>query len=223
MASTQAIHVLYGWPGILNKETIILGISTADCSKYRKMFCHLFGSHCLVPTKAATNHWDAPMSPPKEKGHQKGAKKNQDHKINPQKSPNLKEKTHCLLSIQTFHLAGRCGGSKSQKKKNVSRPSWIFSPWKLRSSQDSSHASSKSGRWIFYIPKTNMEPKKYRFGRWCSFSKQWCSGSMLVFFSGSSTLCSIPLTPCNVTTVTPLSSNDTEAESPRLWSWYDSP
>ena len=30
-------------------------------------------------------------------------------------------------------------------------------------------------------PKTNMEPKKWGFGRWSSFSNRWFSGSMLVF------------------------------------------
>lgn len=144
------------------------------------------------PTNAATNHWDAPMPPPKEKGHQKGEKKNHDHKINPQKSPNLKKK-HRLLSIQTFHLGG-----KVRWIQTVSRPSWIFwkgeplESWDPHRTRPTPHPKAVSEsqklralgeKMKFYtLPKTNMEPKKYRFGRWCSFSKQWCSGSMLVFF-----------------------------------------
>ena len=41
--------------------------------------------------------------------------------------------------------------------------------------------SDKDGKQHLPSLKFNMEPKKWRFGRWFSFSTGWFSGSMLVF------------------------------------------
>ena len=91
-----------------------------------------------------------------------------------------------VLASKLFQCQRQSSGEQQRKAIRCLESEWLVHRWR-------DWEMGETFRWNLENPfffddefwatplKNNMEPKKWRFGRWFSFSTGWFSGSMLVF------------------------------------------